>query len=402
MTVEEKLFSSLDVLALTASHQPRTAISIDIARVVEDGFISIAFSYGAADTPFVSAIEISLVAPHLAHAVAGTEPYLAVDIRNEGRANVTFDGSASHTHGVGLVITRWLWEVEGASSTVTGSGATPTISVPVGFHTVTLLVVDSGGNESTERTTVTVYPYGYPAITGISPDRGSIAGNALVRITGSGFTYLASQTIVHFGLITLTGSDLTIVNSTTILLRTPSTTVAVPVPVTVETPLNVSTPVSYTYIASSEILFTSAKFFAFGSVTTGVFGPDGKFYVANFNGQIYKLTMNENFTQVVESVGVALSQTVRRTVLGIAFDPNDVGLSNPPFYCSSSEFFHGGNTSSSGKSINGIIHRISGANMDVVEDIITGLPVSDHDHGTSSREFLPHQVKPSSNQLTIA
>jgi IPT/TIG domain len=385
MNVEGKLFSDLDVIALTSSRQPRTAITIDIARVVEDDAISIAFSYGTAGSPIVSAIEISLVAPHLAHAVAGTEPYLAVDIWNRGRANVTFDGSASHTHGVGLVITRWLWEVEGTNSTVTGTGATPTISVPVGFHTVTLLVVDSSGNEATERTTVTVYPFGYPAITSMLPDRGSIAGNELVRITGSGFTYSASQTIVHFGLIALTGRDLTIVNSTTILLRTPPTTVAVPVAVTVETPLNVSILVSYTYIASSEILFTSAKFFSFGSVTTGVFGPDGKFYVANFNGQIFKLTMNDNFTQVVAQVGVALSQTVRRTVLGIAFDPNDVGLSNPPFYCSSSEFFHGGNTSSSGKSINGIIHRISGANLDVIEDIITGLPVSDHDHGMSSR-----------------
>jgi hypothetical protein len=105
----------------------------------------------------------------------------------------------------------------------------------------------------------------------------------------------------------------------------------------------------------------------------------------------------------MDQVSVVLSLTERRTVLGIAFDPNDVGLSNPPLYCSSSEFFHRGNTSSSGKSVNGIIHRISGANLDVIEDVITGLPVSDHDHGTSSCNNLSTVLTEivSYNQLTM-
>jgi hypothetical protein len=38
-------------------------------------------------------------------------------------------------------------------------------------------------------------------------------------------------------------------------------------------------------------------------------------------------------------------------------------------FITTSFFFHGKNTSSS-------------ANLDVITDIVTGLPVSDHDHGT--------------------
>lgn len=68
-------------------------------------------------------------------------------------------------------------------------------------------------------------------------------------------------------------------------------------------------------------------------------------------------------------------------LLGIAFDPMDAGLSNPPVYCTSNLFFHGEYKSSSGQAINGKVHRVSGANLDVVENVITGLPVSDHDHG---------------------
>jgi hypothetical protein len=47
------------------------------------------------------------------------------------------------------------------------------------------------------------------------------------------------------------------------------------------------------------------------------------------------------------------------------------------FKCKPSNFY-GSQTSSSGLSVNGIIFW---SNLDIFEDIITGLPVSDHDHG---------------------
>ena len=43
--------------------------------------------------------------------------------------------------------------------------------------------------------------------------------------------------------------------------------------------------------------------------------------------------------------------------------------------------------SSSGSTINGRIRRASGPNLETITDIITGLPVSDHDRGLNLLEF---------------
>ena len=348
------------------------------------------------ENPKVCGIEILLVAPHLAHAVATTGSlYNAVDIRNDGFATVKFDGSASHTHGIGLVVTEWIWrEIYSTNNnSIIATGISPTPRFTVGNHTVSLTIFDSGGNEATDTTIVSIYPFGYPAITNLIPNRGSISGDEIVQIVGSGFTFLPSETIVHFGIIDLSGSNLIqIINSTTILVRTPPTTVGAPVLVTVETPLRTSAPMSFTYIASSEIKFQSAKFFTLRSVTTGTFGPDGKLYLGTYYGILAKLTLNENYTEVVDTVIVSITSAPQRAILGIAFDPNDIGQAYPPVYCTSSQFFHKNPNSTSGLSINGIIHKISGANLNIVEDIISGLPVSDHDHGTYfvgyANEFL--------------
>jgi glucose/arabinose dehydrogenase len=73
--------------------------------------------------------------------------------------------------------------------------------------------------------------------------------------------------------------------------------------------------------------------------------------------------------------------------LGIAFDPMENDISTPKMYISHSFFFHKEPNSSSGLSINGKISRVFGPNLDQIEDVITGLPVSDHDHGINAIEF---------------
>jgi hypothetical protein len=386
MNVEGKLYSDIDIVTLSATKQSRTAITISVVQLVDDGFASISFTYGRSENPKVCGIEILLVAPHIAHAVATTGTlYTAVDIDNNGFATIQLDGSASHTHGIAMELTQWIWrEIYSTNNnSIIATGIYPALPFSVGNHTVSLTVFDSGGNEATDTTIISVYPFGYPAITKLLPDRGSISGDETVQIVGSGFTFLPNQTIVHFGLVDLTGSNsIQIINSTTILVRTPPTTVGAPVLVTVETPLKTSAPMSFTYIASSEIKFESAKFFSLNRVTTGTFGPDGKLYLGTYFGLLARLTLNENYTAVVDSVIVSITSAPQRGILGIAFDPNDVGQAYPPVYCSSSQFFHKDSNSSSGLSINGMIHKVSGANLDIVENIIVGLPVSDHDHGT--------------------
>lgn len=72
--------------------------------------------------------------------------------------------------------------------------------------------------------------------------------------------------------------------------------------------------------------------------------------------------------------------------LGIAFDPMDT-RSDPDIYFTAQKIFHRGRYSTSGMGINGRIMKASGTALDTVVTIISGLPVSDYDHGLNAIEF---------------
>lgn len=69
VNVEEKTFKGVDVVALAESH--RKAFTLEIAQIVSDGFVSIEVtdSNPKIDQGKLSAIQIKLVGPHLAHSV---------------------------------------------------------------------------------------------------------------------------------------------------------------------------------------------------------------------------------------------------------------------------------------------------------------------------------------------
>jgi Malectin domain/IPT/TIG domain len=368
--LENKLiFSNVDIVALGGGKRLQ-AFTLESVAIISDGYVSLEFtnSNPKIDMPKLSGIEINFLQPHLAHSVANG-PYVCTDIFNAGIATTQVDGT-------GLEVVEWTWK-EG--NKVVGVGPTPNITLPVGEHTITLSIKDNGNNEATDTTTLTVHPFGFPAVLSVTPSIGSIAGGQLVTIQGSGFTDTASVTQVKFGLITLSDSAITIVDQFTIRVRTPTAVIGSPVSVSVETPLATSNSVTYTYEASSPITFrTDILIDNIASPTSVAFGPDGKLYVGTLYGILARLTLDDTFTTVISSVSATV--TPYRAILGIAFNPLQTeGLSD--VYITSSYFFHGESLSSSGTSINGCIKKISGANLDVVVDIVTGLPVSDHDHG---------------------
>ena len=256
----------------------------------------------------------------------------------------------------------------------------------MGTHSIALSVIDSGGNVGSEVANVVVSGFGYPDISSLTPTSGSITGGNIVTIAGTGFTYSSNETVVHFGGVPFTGNDITILSSTTITVVAPLMPLSVPVQVSIETPLGRSDEVTYTYTSSIPIAFMASKLMDFEDVTVGEFGPDGKLYVGTVKGTVGKITMNADYTAVTSTVTSIVQPG--RAILGLTFDPMDAGMANPPVYISSSELFHGEILSSSGKSINGKICRVSGANLDVVTDVVTGLPVSDLDHG-----MLNHSVE---------
>jgi hypothetical protein len=372
ITIESEVYNLVDIIALAGG--PKKAVTLDASVVVDDGFVTISAGRVKLD-PKINGIEIRRSLPHVAHAVSNG-PYRAVDTNRDGVAIVYVDGSESHTHGVDLTLTQWIWK---KGPQIIGRGQRSSFTLPVGTHSITLTVIDSGGNQATEATTVTVYPFGYPDIAAITPSAGSILGGERVFIVGTGFNYSSSKTIVYFGIDRLTGSAIQVVNSTTISVLSPQIPISVPVSVSVQTPLGQSETKTFNYISSSPIVFRPIKLLDFEQPTSAVFGPDGKLYVSSYKGTLAKITMNADFTSVTSMVTSIVQPN--RAILGITFDPMDAGNLNPPVYISSSLLFHKGILSSSGTSINGKISRISGANLDIIEDIITGLPVCDVDHG---------------------
>lgn len=276
-----------------------------------------------------------------------------------------------------MVLTDFIWK-EGAK--VIGTGEEIELTLPVGEHTVALTVIDSGGNDSTEITTITVLPYGYPDIESLSPKSGSISGGYEVTIKGSGFTN-SSDIIVHFGLTDLMGEDIVVEDSETIKLIAPFESVAVPVQVSVESiPLGaISNSMTFIFETAIPIAWTEKLIVDFASVAVAVWGPDKKLYAGTSQGQIAKITLDDNYNYLGAVVSLAAPD---HAILGMTFDPlTTADEINPPIYFTSAELFHKDPNSSSGKSINGKIQKASGANLDEITDIITGLPVSDHDHG---------------------
>ena len=200
---------------------------------------------------------------------------------------------------------------------------------------------------------------------------------------------MANETIVHFGVEDLSGEAIRVINSTTIVVASPKVPITTPVDISVETPLGRSKDaIKFTYLSSTPVKFSVKFLMEFSQPSSAAFGPDGKLYVGSIKGTLAKITMDADYTYVT-SVVTAVVQP-ERAILGIAFDPMDAGNPIPPIYISSSGLFHGGKLSSSGTSINGKINRVIGANLDLVEDIITGLPVCDNDHGKFVKNIAAH------------
>jgi hypothetical protein len=150
-------------------------------------------------------------------------------------------------------------------------------------------------------------------------------------------------------------------------------------------------------------------------------------YVGTSDGKLAKLTLHGSDV-VIESVTSSIVSNSHcsgaigcRAILGIAFDPLSSTQTNPPVYVAHGEIFHGESNSSSGDAINGKVSVVSGSNLDVILDVITGksfcednniqtvyspdririqppvlprdisgLPVSDHDHSINGMQFLDH------------
>ena len=94
---------------------------------------------------------------------AGADQALTDNDEN-GAESVTLDGNASFDPNGTIV--SYVWR-EG--STTIGSGPSVVVSLPVGFHTVTLQVTDNDGETGTDNVTITVHPTRQVTVTAPTP-----------------------------------------------------------------------------------------------------------------------------------------------------------------------------------------------------------------------------------------
>ena len=132
----------------------------------------------------------------------------------------------------------------------------------------------------------------------------------------------------------------------------------------------------------AQVALPSAQGQSFTSLTMG---PDNKLYAATIDGNIYRFAVNADGTtgtpQIISSVQTANGGP--RTILGLAFDPAATA-SNPILWISHNEFAFDNATDWTGK-----VSRLSGGDLQTVQDYVVGLPRSIRDHETNGLAFGP-------------
>lgn len=359
-------------------------IVLEYTVLVESKYLKIEFD-AKLDQYTISGMVVQRQGDHLAHAVAGG-PYAAVDIDCDGFGVVSVDAFQSHTHGLGLVLTKFVWRFNGEIVALTQQA---NLTIPVGSHTITLVVEDDGGNSADTFATVQIFDLGFPFIDNLSPSSGDVFGGTEVMIHGSGFNWTQNDILVQFGDKDLKGSDIVVIDEFNIKINgVPGGPAGMSVQVVVKSPIATSNPKTFTYYTGVPIEFTYGELVTEYGPTTITVGPDGILYVGTLGGDLLKIALDDdlNVISFLRSSVVNSIEGGGRSIMGIAFDPLDVGV-NPKVYVSHSYLFHGSCEHSAGLGINGKMSVVSGANLDTIEDIVTGLPVSDHDHAPNGIHF---------------
>ena len=121
------------------------------------------------------------------------------------------------------------------------------------------------------------------------------------------------------------------------------------------------------------------------SFTSLTMGPDNKLYAATLDGFIYRFTLNADGTagtpQIISSVRTANGGP--RTILGLAFDPVSTST-NLILWISHNEYAFSDATDWTGE-----VTRLTGADLQTVQDFVVGLPRSVRDHESNSLAFGP-------------
>lgn len=137
-------------------------------------------------------------------------------------------------------------------------------------------------------------------------------------------------------------------------------------------------------VAFEQISLPTAPIYPY---TTVEMGPDGKLYAATLTGEILRFGVEPDgmlgVPQTITSVQTADGGP--RSIIGLKFDPASTA-DNLIAWISNNHFWDGGANS---PEWSGKITRLSGPDLENVQDYVVGLPRSIRDHQTNSVSFRP-------------
>jgi N-acetylneuraminic acid mutarotase/glucose/arabinose dehydrogenase len=209
------------------------------------------------------------------------------------------------------------------------------------------------------------------------------SGGGSVTLHGIGFFPSGAVSVLWDGL-ELNPSEFTVSPESISVIAPPGTET---VSVVVQTPNGQSNSLSFTYLLGAPIQFATQIVATPAAPTQGAWGPDGRLYVGTLTGAIHAYTFDDSYTVIDVQTISAVSGLSNNHILGIAFNPFD-----PPtpvkIYVSHSELFANGGSCFTGTSAySGQVSLVSGPSFSAVEPLVTGLPVSNHDHGINGLTF---------------
>eukprot|EP00172_Hildenbrandia_rubra_P004262 Plantae.Rhodophyta-Hildenbrandia_rubra.ctg825.p1 GENE.Plantae.Rhodophyta-Hildenbrandia_rubra.ctg825~~Plantae.Rhodophyta-Hildenbrandia_rubra.ctg825.p1 ORF type:complete len:907 (-),score=146.84 Plantae.Rhodophyta-Hildenbrandia_rubra.ctg825:5794-8514(-) len=228
-----------------------------------------------------------------------------------------------------------------------------------------------------------------PVITSLSPSA-ALSGGGLARLQGSGFfdnvkVLFDDQEVPNIKIIT--GGE--------IQFLIPESSEEKTVKVTVTTSGGTSNSVKFTYASTapaavkfkeSFVLNEDKEKLNIAQITSLKYGPDGLVYAASLTGFVYKMSIDKD--HVVTSMCQSKQVGEDRGILGIGFNYK---TGSPNVYITTNTIFWKEKQFKNYRWDNGKVEMVEadvdGECLAVTKTIVSGLPVSNHDHGNNDILF---------------
>ncbi|PXF45705.1 hypothetical protein BWQ96_04473 [Gracilariopsis chorda] len=230
-----------------------------------------------------------------------------------------------------------------------------------------------------------------PTISSISTSTASIGGGGQLQIIGTGFFNGVSVSIGNFK------PEFILVSSSQIVVSSiPSAAQAAanPVYIIITNAAGNSNAfeLKYTNVVKAGVAWDQTFFktgsggkFVIKQVTSVAIGPDGKYYMGSVSGFVTQLGVGKNL--IVQSQCKSKKIGQGRAILGIALNPKSTALR---VYVTTSKLYWGFGALGPDGWANGAVESFVGGCgcLCYEKKVISGLPVSNHDHGVNSLLFL--------------